>query len=172
MFLTFILLLFVAVILWVISIIFNDIEDGVQFYHDESIFDWLPKNGWWSWYMMDPDYTWKRKYNEDGSRKKWFGIIVKPAFVFDGWHGAKFIRQFFQYLTAFTTFCAGYILATMQIEMTLQIWSWFFFGGLIIFGVTNFLTHEVYVFKGMIRKEWWIKRGLEEKVKIFLDKWF
>jgi len=168
--LLFIILFFVALVLWIVSIIFNDIEDGLQYYYEDSIFDWLPKGGWWSWYMVDPDSAWERKYNEDGTRKKWLGFIVKPAFMFDGWHGAKIIRQGFQYLTYFVGILGGYVLAV--ISMTLQTWSWVFFSGLILFGVTNFLTHEIYVFKGLLRKEWWIKRGKEDTIQNFLDKWF
>ena len=175
--LLFIILFFVALALWIISIIFNDIEDGLQYYYKESIFDWIPKDSWWSKYMKDPDDTWKRKYvwlpaGRDGDvnigRKKWLGIII-PAFLLDGWHGAKIIRQGFQYMTYFVGILGGYVLAA-DLSVTLQIWSWLFFIGMILFGVTNFLTHEIYVFKGVLRKEWWIKRGKEEKIKKLLDK--
>lgn len=168
----FIIIFLVAIVLWIVSIIFNDIEDGLQYCHGESIFDWLPKDGWWSWYMEDPDDTWKRKYkwDEDGNnmgRKKWMGFPI-PAFVFDGWHGVKIARQLFQYLTYFTGVIGGYVLVTL----TFPGWFLLFVSALVVFGITNYLTHEVYVFKGLILKEWWIEKGKEEIIKKFLDKWF
>ena len=168
----FIILFIVAVVLWVVSIIFNDIEDGLQYYYKDSIFDWIPEDSWWSWYMQDPDDTWKRKYewDYDGTklgRKKWFGIPIPSAFL-DGWHGVKMIRQFFQYLTYFAGVVGGYVLMTL----TFPAWFLLFVVTLIVFAVTNYLTHEVYVFKGVIKKQWWIDRGKEEIIKKFLDKHF
>ena len=163
----FVIYFILAVVFWIISIIFNDIEDGLQYYYDDSIFDWIPKESWWSWYMVDPDDSWQRKYNEDGSRKTWFGIPIPSAFL-DGWHGAKMIRQFFQYLTYFMGLLGGYAL----VSMVFPEWFLLFFVTRIIFAVTNYLTHEVYVFEGLIRKEWWIDQGKEEIIKKFLDKHF
>lgn len=170
--LTFILLFVLSLIFWIISIIFNDIEDGLQFYYKDSIFDWLPKNGWWSWYMVNPDYSWKRKYNEDGTRRKWLGLIPKPVFALDGWHGSKIIRQFFTYLTCFMMFFSGYVLYLLVGVLIFKIIVLIFFVGLVIFGISNLLVHEIYFFKGMIKKDWWISRGKEEKIKEFLDKHF
>jgi len=166
----FIILFIVAVVLWVISIIFNDIEDELQYYYKESIFDWIPKDSWWSWYLMDPDDTWKRKYVDGDSakgRKKWLGFPIS-TFVYDGWHLAKMIRQGFQYLTFFVGLLGGYVLTTL----TFPGWFLLFVIGFIVFGVTNYLTHEVYVFKGLLMKAWWQKRGKEKTIKKLLGKWF
>ena len=163
-----IILILVSLILWIISIIFNDIEDGLQYYYPVSIFDWLPKDGWWSWYMQDPDDTWKRRYYWDENGNK-IGRKFWPAFIYDGWHGAKIIRQFFQYLTWLVGVFTGVVLT---ITLTFSQWVVFFFATLVLFAVTNHLTHEEYVFKGVIKKEWWIKREKEEQIKKFLDKHF
>ena len=149
---------------WVVSIFFNDIEDTLQYRCKDSIFDWINKSSWWSWYMIDPDDTWKRKYNEDGTRKKWLGFIVIPAFVLDGWHGAKIVRQGFQYLTVFCGFMVGYLLFPFT-----PIWI-VFVSGLISFAILNHFSHNVWFFDGMMLKKWWIERGKEEKIKKLLDK--
>lgn len=159
----FIVLFIVVVVLWIISIAFNDIEDGLQYYYKASIFDWINKSSWWSWYMMDPDDTWKRKYywskeGENLGRKKWMGIPV-PAFIYDGWHGAKIIRQFFQYLTVFTGILAGVVLPTL----TFPEWFLLFVIALVVFALTNQLTHSVYIFDGIIKKSWWIERQKSNK---------
>ena len=159
-------------ILWIISISFNDIEDALQYHYDTSIFDWIPKDSWWSWYMLDPDNTWQRKYNRVINdayndyiyfRKKWYGIPI-PAFIFDGWHGAKFIRQCFQYMTWFAGVLIGYFLFSYY-------WFIFFVLSAILFSAGSYFTHDI-VFNGILKKDWWIKRGKEEKIKRFLDKYF
>lgn len=136
-------------LLWIISIIFNDIEDSLAHHYKDSVFDWLPKHTWLSWYMKDPDSTWKRKYTwlpagRDGEtnvgRKKIFGIII-PAFCFDGWHGAKIIRQFFQYLTIYAGIHSG-------IEFT-------FILGLLLFMGSNLIIHSELFYGGMFLKKWW-----------------
>jgi hypothetical protein len=136
-------------LLWIISIIFNDIEDSLAHHYKDSVFDWLPKHTWLSRYMRDPDTTWKRKYvwlpaGRDGEtkagRKKFFGIII-PAFFFDGWHGAKFIRQFFQYLTIYVGVHSG-------IEFT-------FILGLLLFATSNQIIHSELFYGGMFLKKWW-----------------
>ena len=45
-----------------------------------------------------------------------------------------------------------------------------FFIAFTLFGITNHLTHEVYVFKGVLKKEWW--KGKEDKIKEWLAKHF
>lgn len=127
-------------LLWIISIVFNDIEDSLAHHYKDSVFDWLPKHTWLSWYMMDPDETWKRKYNEDGTRKKFIGILY-PAFIYDGWHGAKIIRQFFQYLTIYTGVHSGIAFP--------------FILGLVLFMVSNLITHSHLFYGGMFLKKWW-----------------
>ena len=173
MFILFIICFILSLILWVISIMFNDIEDGLQYYYNVSIFDWIPKDSWWSWYMMDPDDTWKRKYiiDENGviiGRKKWFGIPV-PALFLDGWHGAKFIRQIFQYLTWFAGLLSGIFLLLAGKATFLSLFFLFFIA-FTLFGITNHLTHEVYVFKDVLKKEWW--KSKEDKIKEWLAKHF
>lgn len=90
-----------AVILILIAIICNDIEDTLAHHYEESIFN--PGT------VENPDYSsfwypdWTRKYNPDGSRQTWFNIRTRsefinlflqiPAWIFDGWHFTKFIRQ-------------------------------------------------------------------------------
>lgn len=136
-------------LLWCISIIFNDIEDSLAHHYKDSVFDWLPKHIWLSKYMMDPNDTWKRKYvmlpagrdNEYKSgRKKFFGIII-PAFFFDGWHGAKIIRQIFQFLTIYTAaqfnFAFPFIIC------------------IILLGISNYFIHSHLFYGGMFLKEWW-----------------
>ena len=158
---------------WVVSIFFNDIEDTLQYRCKDSIFDWINKKSWWSWYMKDPDDTWKRKYvwlpgGRDGDvrvgRQMWLGFIVKPSFVLDGWHGAKIIRQGFQYLTVFCGFMVGYLLVPLT-----PIWI-VFVSGLVSFAILNYYSHNVWFFDGMMLKEWWIERGKEEKIFKLLDK--
>jgi hypothetical protein len=135
--------------LWIISIVFNDIEDSLAHHYKDSVFDWFPKHTWLSWYMKDPDSTWKRKYvwlpaGRDGEtrvgRKKFFGIII-PAFCFDGWHGAKITRQFFQYLTIYASIHSG-------IEFT-------FILGLLLFMGSNLIIHSELFYGGMFLKKWW-----------------
>jgi hypothetical protein len=127
-------------LLWIISIVFNDIEDSLAHHYKDTVFDWLPKHTWFSWYMQGSGDVWKRKYNEDGTRKKFLGIIL-PAFVFDGWHGAKIIRQFFQYLTIYAGVHSG-------IEFP-------FILGLILFMISNLMTHSHLFYGGMFLKKWW-----------------
>jgi hypothetical protein len=136
-------------LLWIISIVFNDIEDSLAHHYKSTVFDWLPKHTWLSWYMKDPDTTWKRKYvwlpaGRDGEtkagRKKFLGIII-PAFFFDGWHGAKIIRQFFQFLTI-------YVGINSEIAIPFII-------GLILFTVANQITHSHLFYGGMFLKKWW-----------------
>ena len=155
---------------WVVSIFFNDIEDELQYRQGDSIFDWLPKTGWWSWYMQDPDDTWERKYEWNYDKmehihKKWHGIRI-PAFVFDGWHGMKIIRQGFQYLTVFSGVVVGFLLLS-----SISLWS-VFLGGLICFAILNHYSHNVWFFDGILLKQWWIDRGKEKIIKKFLDKHF
>lgn len=166
MFLTIILIL-TSLIFWIVSVVFNDIEDGLQYYYKESIFDWLPKDGWWAWYMRPPEVTWKRKYVFDDNENI-IGRKLWPSFIYDGWHAAKFIRQTFQYLVWFLGILTGLVLIPLSFaEMFL-----FFTITIILFAVTNHLTHEKYIFKGIIKKSWWIERGKEEKIKKILDKYF
>ena len=129
--------------LWCISVIFNDVEDTLAYHYEDSVFDWLPKNSWISWYMMSTDDTWQRKYVLGDTAlgyKKIFGITC-PAFFFDGWHGAKIVRQFTQYLTIYTA---------AQTEATFPILL-----GLILFGISNYTIHSVLFFEGMFLKKWW-----------------
>jgi len=138
-----ILWILLLLVLWIISIVFNDVEDTLAYHYKDSVFDWLPKNDWLSWYLMDPKETWTRKYvNGDPSqgRKKIAGLVI-PALFFDGWHGAKFIRQIFQYLTIFTGVHSG-------IEFN-------FWLGIVLFGISNYMTHTHYVYGGMLLKSWW-----------------
>ena len=127
-------------LLWIISIVFNDIEDSLAHHYKDTVFDWLPKHTWLSWYMMDPKETWKRKYNEDSTRKKFLGIIL-PAFIFDGWHGAKITRQFFQYLTIYVGINSGIAIP--------------FILGLVLFMTSNLITHSHLFYGGMFLKKWW-----------------
>jgi hypothetical protein len=136
-------------LLWIISIVFNDIEDSLAHHYKSTVFDWLPKHTWLSWYMKDPDTTWKRKYiwlpaGRDGEtkagRKKFLGIII-PAFFFDGWHGAKIIRQFFQYLTIYVGINSGIAIP--------------FILGLLLFMISNQITHSHLFYGGMFLKKWW-----------------
>jgi len=162
-----ILFLFVlGVVFWTISLFFNDIEDSLQYHYTTSIFDWIPKDSWWSWYMLDPDDTWKRKYNwsSDGSftRKKWHGIPI-PAFMFDGWHLAKTIRQVFQYLF----YCSGVLLG---IVLPLSL-LWILLLGAVIFAAVSWFCHDLF-FDGILYKFWWSDRNAESTIKIFLDKHF
>jgi hypothetical protein len=145
------IMMFLVLVFWVISILFNDIEDELQYRYTVSIFDWIKKTSWWSWYMIDPDDAWERKYNEDGKRKKWLGFIIKPAFVFDGWHGAKILRQFFQYLTVFTGIVVGYLLPSILLWCV-------FVGGFVSFAILNYYSHNTWFFDGMLLKDWWNKR--------------
>ncbi len=136
-------------LLWIISIVFNDIEDSLAHHYKDTVFDWLPKHTWLSWYMMAPSDTWKRKYiwlpaGRDGEtkagRKKFLGIII-PAFFFDGWHGAKIIRQFFQYLTIYVGINSGIAIP--------------FILGLLLFMISNQITHSHLFYGGMFLKKWW-----------------
>lgn len=163
----FIFLYLVTLNCWMISIIFNDIEDVLQFKYIESIFDWIPKESWWSWYMKDPDDTWKRKYvwykDIIVYRKKW-GIFDIPAAFFDGWHGAKIIRQFFQFLSIFAAIMTGYFLPTLTIEIILII----FIFSLIIFSLVNYVTHQINFFNGIFLKKWWVDNDKTDLlIKIF-----
>jgi hypothetical protein len=144
-------------LLWIISIIFNDIEDSLAHHYKDSVFDWLPKHTWLSRYMQDSDETWKRKYvwlpaGRDGEvnvgRKKFFGIII-PAFFFDGRHGAKIIKQFFQYLTIFVAILNVIIVsfATAILLFTIV---------LLLFGINNYMEIYSKLFFGrMFLKKWW-----------------
>lgn len=143
-------------LLWCISIIFNDIEDSLAHHYKDSVFDWLPKHTWLSWYMKDPNDAWKRKYvwlpaGRDGEtkagRKKFLGIII-PAFFFDGWHGAKIIRQFFQYLTIFIA-----VLNVMLVSFATAILL--FAIGLLLFGISNYIIHSHLFYGRMFLKKWW-----------------
>ena len=171
---TFLFLLFalLSVVFWIISIIFNDIEDGLQYVYESSIFDWILKDSWWSWYMQDPDDTWKRKYywNKDDTeiigRKTWMWIPI-PAFIYDGWHGSKILRQLFQYLTVFSGILAGGFLTVSLAELIVL-----FLAGIVVYGTANHFVHNVYFFDGMIRKKWWIERGKESVIKNWLIKHF
>ena len=145
-------MIFLVLLFWVLSILFNDIEDELQYRYTESIFDWIKKSSWWSWYMVDPDDAWERKYNKDGTRKKWLGYIIKPAFVFDGWHGAKIIRQGFQYLTVFSGLVVGYL----SLPFYVPLWI-IFVSGLICFALFNHFAHNVWFFDGMLLKKYWKK---------------
>lgn len=147
------LMIVLTLLLWTISILFNDIEDELQYRYKESVFDWIPKHTWLSWYMMDPDDTWSRKYvNGDPKqgRKKWLGIVI-PAFVLDGWHGAKIIRQGFQFLTVFSGLLVGYLLFPFT-----PLWI-VFVSGLICFAILNHYSHNVWFFDGMLLKKYWEK---------------
>lgn len=148
------LMIVLTLLFWVISIFFNDVEDELQYRYKNSVFDWIPKHIWLSWYMMDPDVTWDRKYvNSDPGqgRKKWFGIII-PAFIFDGWHGAKIIRQGFQYLTVFSGLVVGYL----SLPFYIPLWI-IFVSGLICFALFNHFAHNVWFFDGMLLKKYWKK---------------
>jgi hypothetical protein len=99
--------------------------------------------------MMDPDDTWRRKYvwlpaGRDGEvnvgRKKFLGIVI-PAFFFDGWHGAKIIRQIFQYLTIYTGVHSG-------VEFN-------FWLGIVLFGISNYITHTHLAYGGIFLKKRW-----------------
>ena len=167
----FIFFALISVIFWIISIIFNDIEDGLQYLYSDSIFDWIPKDSWWSWYMQDPDDTWERKYywSNDGEklgRKTWMWLPV-PAFIYDGWHGSKILRQFFQYLTVFSGIIGGIFL-----EVGLSSLIIIFLIGILVYGTANHFVHNVFFFDGMIRKEWWIERHKEQIIKDWLNKHF
>lgn len=158
-----VVLLILPILFWILSIICNSIEDTLQYYYDRSIFDWIPKNTWWSWYMVDPDTVWRRKYDENGKLKKWAGIPIPPLF-FDGWHGFKVLRQFFQYLTFYFGVTLGYNLSNMDFYK----WFVWFILFMLIFAITNYITHEIYFFKGLLLKKWWLDRNKENKIKKFL----
>lgn len=138
-----ILWILLLLLLWIISIFFNDVEDTLAHHYKDSIFDCIPKDDWFSWYMQDPAETWIRKYvNNDPSqgRKKMFGMPI-PAFMFDGWHGAKFTRQIFQYLTIYAAIYSG-----LEIPFLL---------GFALFGISNYVSHSKLFYGGMLLKSWW-----------------
>ena len=76
------------IFLFIITLFFfcNDIEDTISHHYEKSIFQDCD--------YFKTDYT--RKYiNGDpaqGRKKIWF--IPIPAFIYDGWHLTKLIRQF------------------------------------------------------------------------------
>ena len=104
--------------------------------------------------MVVPDDAWGRKYVDDNTlkgRKKWHGILI-PAFVFDAWHGAKIIRQGFQYLTVFSGLVVGYLLLPFYVPLWI-----IFVSGLFCFALFNHFAHK-WFFDGILLKKWWNER--------------
>jgi hypothetical protein len=103
--------------------------------------------------MVDPDNAWDRKYIDGDpakGRTKWFGIVV-PAYLLDGWHGAKLLRQGFQYLTVYCGTVVGFLLYP-----DVNFWI-VFLSGLICFSILNHYSHNVWFFDGILLKRYWKK---------------
>ena len=136
----------IAVIIWYISHIFDDIGDEVLFRTHESIFTRIfqPHQKGYYYFVLEQDW-WSRKYvnhNPLLGRKKWHGITI-PAAFFDAWHGAKILRKFCHYNMSYVFI---YPMLSLMTEYVVAC----YFAGLLFFMLISYISHKNW-FDGLLR---------------------